>query len=560
MTKRKIPPSKPATASDTFTWMAAITAQQAVDRLASLEGPDVWGAPEAVEARVLYYRLEDPKGLERACQKFDGMRFGAALELPEPEGFRGWRVRAAALWCTLGISTDFETLAEGARINVSPYHVRPAEEGHPLFNAAKNRAATDEFVAAVRAFGSILHSIEVAVWPDEEGLALFVVDGRRRWDAARRVNAQLIGEYIDELPFQYPKNDKPPSLIRSLKAEIIRDEHRARRVRAVANHHHLAEDVLAEARQAAELHFVLKHDKYEVAEMLGKSLSTIENLLKLQKLAPPLREALEAGQMAPTLAYLLATQPHKQQKSTWNAVKTIARPADRLRAAEHHLRHGTLPAAKGGQRPIPARRIAEAAERLRTSEDAEAAPFVALLAALAGDPEALERLPAQVRAALQPGTRANKGSTWHEFTQEETAAWLEAGAMSASPAGALKRAGLTPVQCAQIATNSVGQPRTLAQLFSWGALDLEEVQRRVNTGATRLKEWAGGLTQDVWESADIFDHRVADKAHAGGLTPTKLMQRHVTGRSLGQHLSDGSMTVPQVQAALRQAPLFSDNG
>ncbi len=499
----KKPPRKPGKATMIrevgIAWMAAIACHLAADLTE-------WDAPGAAEARILAYRLDDPEGLKRALEEPDESpefrrlhvpgaqrrRFGG-VDLPKPEGFPGWAAKAFELWAELGVSTDFERLKEGARIEVSPYHCKVAtDSSHPLFNAAAQRRATTELVEAIRAYGSVIKPIHLSVWPEDDELALFIVDGRRRWESVLRLNWEMIGDYCDELAnLGFSANEPPlPPIIRSIKAEIIVDDKSSQVVRAVANHHNLAEDVIGEAREAARLRHTLNFSTLEVAAMMGKSPGTVDNLLRLAKLAPKLRERMEAGDLAPTLGYLLAGPaatpiPHKRQLACWKAVESIKKPMERLRAAEHWLKHGKLlEAAAVGAKPVSAKRIADAAEVLKgKAENAELAPFAALFAALVGDKAAFDGLPKEVRLALVP--EKSKVFPWGaDFSEDERQAWIGCGVMHSTAAKALRAEGLTPEECTRTAVgfgsrgDRGGLERPLGWLYCFGEMKLDEVKKR----------------------------------------------------------------------------------
>lgn len=471
-------------------FMAAIAAHELAQK-----GIADWGNAKAFAARFYLWRVADGEVLNTAIQKAieaaetKGRNVIEDPELGKPPGFRNWSESAESLWKLAGVSTNYEKLATGQRIQVSPYHLKIATDPkHPLYDRRVKKPVPVDLINSIRELKYVKDSIHVAVWPEEDELALYTVDGRQRLRAALHVNQQYLLEFIEvafEMGLVEADSHHLPPIICSLSADLHVDEQRSKTVNAIGNMCRLDEDSLGLSAKCASLMAMYNSNVSTVAALMGLSVSTVTNLLRLQTLAPRLKEYLEAGQLNLATAYILGEHPHKKQLAAWSAaIQNFSKPADRQRAVVHYLATGEAlkPAASGKvPKPLATNRIRVAVDRLAKLDDAELQPFQQLLAAVAGDEAAFESLPQKVRDALSPPERVGPtDKPWVDagFEVKAVKGWRSAGFSSATKARELADAGVLPHE-AKMTVKLDGVLCKLGGWFEMGRLNVEQVKARI---------------------------------------------------------------------------------
>jgi|SRR5579884_2863622 len=159
---------------------------------------------------------------------------------------------------------------------------------HPLFDKRAVKPIDAAFVANLKKYGVLE---PVIVWKDNDTGDVFAVAGRRRVLGAREANKQIKKEGGE--PWRIPAIPKQGDASKLMAMMVIENEIReADRPTEVA-------DKLARWME-------LGNSEEEAAVLIGKSVSTVKNYLRLRECTSRVRNAFDSGKIKVTVLYELA--------------------------------------------------------------------------------------------------------------------------------------------------------------------------------------------------------------------------------------------------------------
>lgn len=382
-----------------------------------------------------------------------------------PEDFEGFAEAAKALFALAGFGEDYSHLEPRKVYEFSPYHVHLCTDPkHPMYDRRCSRPANEELAASIDAVGEVVDVGQVTPYEDKDGVTrLYTGSGSRRNKAHRLANARRLHRWFQKHSWAPvgPKSratPPPPELILTYQAKVYLPGKQRQMAASVANQMRLAEDIVREA-ESVEALVKSGWSTADIARSLGKDQRTVQNLQRLTKLDAKLLDEVAAGKLDVACAYRLAAEPNKKrQREAAEATAHYKVGVRRREAIEAFLAGKELPSADPSAKPVPQKRVLEAARLLKDAAEDEVKPYSQLLAALAGEPEALAALPEVVRKALGPQAKLDPElARWVKagFTVDEAKAWMAAGVDMPSRAKEISEYKVTPAMLQRRASDKL---------------------------------------------------------------------------------------------------------
>jgi ParB family chromosome partitioning protein len=171
------------------------------------------------------------------------------------------------------------------------------DEKHPLFDPRVHDPVDENMIRSIM-FKGVVEPI--VVWKDPESGETCVVDGRGRVKNAREANKRL------------RERGEEPKLIQATIGKG--DANNVMAIMVLANEGRREPTALGRAKMAKRL-VEAGYTEEQAAVFLHVSRPTVHNLLSLLSCTSVVREAVEAGKIAPTVAYGLAKLEPKDQRA-----------------------------------------------------------------------------------------------------------------------------------------------------------------------------------------------------------------------------------------------------
>lgn len=202
-----------------------------------------------------------------------------------------------------------------------PYDTDDGPE-HPLYDKRIFDPIDEKRLARTREYG-VFDVIKTQKIPNID--VPVVLNGKHRTIYARIVNAEhaRAGEELKRVPVSAPLNAKGGY-----------DAKRSQSIMVLSNELTNVDSMSARAANAIRLHNEpFNRSPQEIADMYLVSLATAYQWLKLENMAPAVKEALDSGELKGSGAAALASKPHEEQVVELEKLRAKA-PKDGKRAGK----------------------------------------------------------------------------------------------------------------------------------------------------------------------------------------------------------------------------------
>lgn len=197
----------------------------------------------------------------------------------------------------MGAKHSYGAVGRGDTLNFMPETLKViTDPKHPLYDARVEREPDEALIVSIMRNGII-----VPLVISRDGENVYVTDGRQRRAAAIEANKRLKkegGEPI-ALPCVWKRGD----------------EAKLYEIAVTTNELRSGDSPLERARKMQHFLDLVAGDEGRVALAFGCTIPTVINHLKLLECAPAVQKAVEAGQLAATVAKELSKLPREEQKA-----------------------------------------------------------------------------------------------------------------------------------------------------------------------------------------------------------------------------------------------------